>query len=560
MDNRSTRRHTQGMTKRPEIWQQAGHPAWLQLSAACARVARRAGARTDLVVRVHPGETMGLVGAPAAWYDSTTALLRVDARRVLAAERDDPRFIELATAAGRARHPVLVGVILQLAARAAHSAPAAERELGPWGAALEAARTQHLLVAQQPSARPHLRAAGRHQLSTTLRGNVTRGVPDGLVEAVLVLGLSAAGVLSSAETSAVRRDLIALLGSDALTTADEIIHRAVKLADPDRDQLTALADALAEVLGVAAGAGHDTGATAAAALDASASEARAMLQAAARGTAPVPKDDLSAARRHHARSAHRTTYRQGRREAQGTVHRNPSQELRREARSLARALRAALHPPGATELHGSRTPPGRLRLSEAMRADSQRSRGVVMTAQPWRQLRRIEPVDHSLRIGLSWDVSRSRSNAHERASEAAWALAWAARIVGAHFSAVSWNSAVRPVVWPDRVPATVAYPPCQGSSSGCVQSLRALDGALDLSSASGTRVVVVVSDGALPNRRHVADEVAELRRSGVRIVWLSDQAGAWNPPRARPLTVDPDASIVAGLTTLLTQALKLEDE
>jgi hypothetical protein len=411
-----------------------------------------------------------------------------------------------------------------------------------------------VLIAQQPAARPYLRAAGRHQLSTTLRGNVAPGVPEGIVEAVLVLALSSAGVLTTAEATAVRREVLGLLDPATMTTADQIIRRAVALGDPDRAELPALAEALAEILGAAGGA-DTTGSTATAALDAAASETAAALQAATRGPAPAPRDDVSAARRHHARNALRTAYKQGRREAEGTIHRDPSEELRRAARSLARALRSALHPPSATELHGSPTPPGRLRMSEAMRADSQRSRGVAVTAQPWRQLRRIEPVDHSLRIGLSWDVSRSRSAVHERASEAAWALAWASRIVGAHFSAVSWNSTVSPVVWPDRVPATVAFPPCHGSSSGCVQSLRALDGALGLSSATGTRVIVVVSDGALPNRRHVTDEVRELRQSGVRVVWLADSAGTWSPPQASPFTVEPNAPIVAGLTTLLTQAL-----
>lgn len=509
-------------------------------------------------MRVHPGETMSVPGQPPAWYDSASAELRIDAGRVLAPGVDDPRRVDLASAAGRARHPILVGVVLQLAARAAHSDPSIRLEADPWSGALEAARTQRLLVADQATARQFLRAAGRHQVSAALRGGATAGAHPWLLEATLVLGLAAAGVLAGADVGGLRHDLTELLGSDRAARVEGLVARAVALEDHSQADLVTIARELAALLDTSPGAATDAMKSAAAALEAAAADAFVSLHAASEGPTPAPRDPVTAARRHHAQNAHRTAYRHAGSEIDGTVHRDPSEPLRREARSLARTLRAAIHPPTATEMRASTVPPGRLRLSEAMRAESQHARAVPVTAKPWRQLHRIGPLDRSLKVGLSWDVSRSRSNVHERACEAAWALAWASRIVGASFSAVAWNSAPSPVVWPSRVPTTVAYPPCHGASSGCAQSLRALDGALGLSESVGTRVVVVVSDGALPNRRHVEAEVAELVAAGVRVVWLSDSPDSWCPGRARHITVGPGASVVPGLTGVLAHALSKE--
>lgn len=509
-------------------------------------------------MRVHPGETVSVPGQPPAWYDARSAELRIDAGRVLVPGVDDPRRVDLATATGRARHPVLVGVVLQLAARAAHSDPSIRFEGDPWSGALEAARTQRLLVADQATARQFLRAAGRHQVSTALRGGAMADAHPWLLEAALVLGLADAGVLAGADVGGLRRDLTTLLGTDRTARMEGLVARAVALDDHSQAGLVAIARELEALLDSSPDAPSDAVESAAAALDTAAADALATVHAASEGPTPAPRDPVTAARRHHAQNAHRTAYRQGRSEIDGTMHREPSEPLRREARSLARTLRAAIHPHTATEVRASTMPPGRLRLSEAMRAESQHARAVPVTAKPWRQLRRVEPLDRSLKVGLSWDVSRSRSTVHERACEAAWALAWASRIVGASFSAVAWNSAPSPVVWPSRVPTMVAYPPCHGASSGCAQSLRALDGALGLSESIGTRVVVVVSDGALPNRRHVEAEVAELVASGVRVVWLSDSPDSWSPGEARHIAVVPGASVVPGLTDVLAQALSEE--
>lgn len=99
-------------------------------------------------------------------------------------------------------------------------------------------------------------------------------------------------------------------------------------------------------------------------------------------------------------------------------------------------------------------------------------------------------------------------------------------------AAIAWNSNARPVVWPGHVPRHVIEPVCRGKSSGCPQSLRALDGALQLSGSTGPRVVVVLTDGRQPNHRYIDAEVEWLATSGVRVLWVTDRSDSWTPKRA----------------------------
>lgn len=184
-------------------------------------------------------------------------------------------------------------------------------------------------------------------------------------------------------------------------------------------------------------------------------------------------------------------------------------------------------------------PPGRLRLAEAMRREAQLAAGAEITARPWLEQRRRSVEFPRLTVGLSWDISRSRSEIHAAMADFAWVLARAVRDIGASMAAIAWNSALTPVVWPGRVPDAVREPACSGPSTGCPQSLRALDGALGLSGAPGARMAVVATDGRIGNRRLVREEVASLAAAGVTVVWLTPRPDPLAPRGATPVVV-PD--------------------
>ena len=80
----------------------------------------------------------------------------------------------------------------------------------------------------------------------------------------------------------------------------------------------------------------------------------------------------------------------------------------------------------------SATPPGRLRMREALSADAQRAAGALPTATPFtRTIRRRVPAP-PLRVGIACDVSGSMSAFAGPVASAAWILARAAEIGRAH--------------------------------------------------------------------------------------------------------------------------------
>jgi hypothetical protein len=142
-------------------------------------------------------------------------------------------------------------------------------------------------------------------------------------------------------------------------------------------------------------------------------------------------------------------------------------------------------------------------------------------------------------------------------ADLAWALAWAMAQVSGELAAVAWNSRARPVAWPGRVPVDVVEPGCSGGSSACPESLRALDGALDLRAGSGARVVVVTTDGRIANRRSVLDEVRSLVESGVVVLWVTHQPDPRTPSGAQNVVITDPATLVATVGSAICRSLEL---
>jgi hypothetical protein len=335
-----------------------------------------------------------------------------------------------------------------------------------------------------------------------------------------VLGLQAAGVLTTEEARAAHEHLVSTLGGARVTQLEEALQSARLLADGAADELRELARRVAALLGTSAD-GHaderrstgirvaiDTGGR----IDASSRRPQRSI---------VPREDeLAMAERELARAAATQTF--GERTTPiDLLSREPDAQLRRAAHTLANLLRRSRYRDADTTFVASVAPPGRLRLAEAMRREAQRAAEAQLTAQPWLQLRRRVTDEPPLRVGLSWDISRSQSPLHSRMADLAWALAWAMHHVDGRLAAVAWNSTAHAVHWPGRIPETIVEPPCGGTSSGCPQSLRALDGALDLQTPAGARLVVIATDGQVPNRRAIRVEIDRLVRHGVTVLWVT---------------------------------------
>lgn len=523
-------------------WLHPDSVAWIALSARLQRfVAGRSG-RADVVVRIAPHEPAGETWPSGYRHDIAEVLL--DARRVLDPRQDDPDVIDPRSAHDRAAHAALVGVACLAAAQATHTT------WDPPGDLTAAERDLVRSIEQVRAAARHVRshAADRRWVKAAvpcLFGSATR------VDGANLIGLAAGGLLAAGEVEPVRERLRAAIGTEAVDRIEETLRSTVGLADGDREAVLAAARSVARELGVARSPQPQAQADLARAMSA-AVEAAASSAVVTAVHSTLPGRDAVRAReaelnlRAIARSACASTFAKVPAAGRATL-REPDDELRQQARDLVDVLRRARFRAPAVSLVPSRTPPGRLRLGEVMRRDAQREAHAELTASPWRQARRRSVGQPRLRVGLSWDVSRSRSVLHGEIADAAWLLSTALARVEGEFAAVAWNSAAFPVVARGTVPREVVEPRCEGGSSGCPQSLRALDGALDLSHPEGARVVVVATDARIGHRRFVEAEIGALAASGVGVLWLTDGPDPRTPPGAVNVTRPARGTLGAGL-------------
>lgn len=498
---------------------------WVGLSARLQRVVAARSRRRDLVLRIAPDlgdDPRGWSG----WYRPDLAEVRLPAGAVLAAGAE-PSRVDVTTAAGRRADPRLVGALSLAGAHAAHTRWAPPAGPDPALDLLERLRVVRIQLDETPTDRPWLRAAA---------GLIATG-PWPLVA---LLGLGRAGLLDGAETAPARAHLQERLGPGVVADVESVVAVAVAADDDAIDLLRAQAEALATLLGAPDATDSPD----------STDELRRVLE---RVTQPSDEpgrhpsrpreEDLRLAERELAQAAAADVF-SAVADGARDVRRDPDPQLRQAARALAGALRRARYRAAEVTLAPSLVPPGRLRLAEAMRREAQRAAGAEVTARPWLRPRRRAVDQPPLRVGLSWDVSRSRSRLHPRMAELAWALSWAMRHVGGELAAVAWNSRVSAVQWPGRVPAQVVEPPCGGRSSACPQSLRALAGALDLDEPGGVRVVIVATDGQVPNRRAIGAEADRLARDGVSVLWVTSEVDPRPPAGVVPVVLaDPDTLV-----------------
>ncbi len=540
-------------------WPDAGADAWIALSSRLQRfVATRSG-RTDVVVRIAPGLRPDPGPAWSGVFRPGIAEVELDARTVLDEPLDDPAAIDPADGRDRARHPRLLGATALASAHAAHSIWVPPGDLpAPLQTAVQVLERTRVLTAHvrgRPVDRRRLRAAAPAFV-----------IPDPRWNSVDMLGLVTAGVIGENEALPARSALTESAGEEGLRAVMDLLSTTSLLADGDDTGLLAAARSLCSLLGVADAT--DTGTTDARdttpegpatprapasrrddpvglALDRLSAQARQVDD-----ELPSPfvqaSREIETAHRQHARAAFRATFEEPRRGLLPT-RREPDAPLRLQARVLADSLRRARFRHRSASTLPSATPPGVLRLAEAMRREAQRAAGARITARPWLQGRRREVDQPPLRVGLSWDVSGSRAPVHAGMADLAWALAWAMAHVEGELAAVAWGSTAVPVVWPGTVPSRVVEPPCGGGSSACPQSLRALDGALDLTRGTGLRLVIVMTDSRIAHRRIVRDEVDALVSSGVRVLWVTPVPDPRAPHGATALVLADPGTLVAEL-------------
>lgn len=219
-------------------------------------------------------------------------------------------------------------------------------------------------------------------------------------------------------------------------------------------------------------------------------------------------------------------------------HETPTAADLRYADDLAAQLRQARHRTPTSTPVPSAAPPGRMRGNQLLQAHAQRMTGQTVTAKPWATRRPNIPPEPPLTAGFVVDASGSMSRWYRSAAVAMWATTKVAREFGGSAAAVTFSGVITSIIGPAGPILNIPIPTHSGGSTGCPDAIRAVSGALRLPHSPGVRLLVVLTDSALPDRELIHPVTERLAAAGVTVVWAHcDRRGSgWAPRGAQLVT------------------------
>ena len=543
----------------------AGPPAaapWLALSAALTAQIPPIAGRDDLIVTCAPGAGHGAPGC----FLPALASIELDGRHLGV----DPATADPSRPSDRDRYPALWGVMTHEGAHAAHTRwtppPATTAAFADAALMLEESRIEAAHLGRRPGDRHWLRASATRLILDDFAASPAATPWDAARAAALLTARADAGVLDPAETAPVTAAAEAILGTARLGKLRDTWRAAHATADHDARAMTRLGRRWCRILGVTPDTPRpDDSPPAGPPSPLAEAIAEAVAAVAAADTPPPAPPGREAARaaettaRRKASAAAAEVFGTGDRATAIGGTRPPAETEKAAARRLARALRAAASPERTATTVASATPPGRLRMREALSADAQRAAGALPTATPFtRTIRRRVPAP-PLRVGIACDVSGSMMAFAAPVASAAWILARAAgAITGTRTATVIYGEKVRPVTRPGHVPAQVTeFTATDGTEKFC-RAIDALDDALTLARPGAARLLVIVSDGQYTEDERDGGQkrITRLARSGCGILWLAP-AGSWSKPmdHAQVAVLDDPAATAEAIAHAATRAL-----
>ena len=242
-----------------------------------------------------------------------------------------------------------------------------------------------------------------------------------------------------------------------------------------------------------------------------------------------------------------------------TGTRPPTPAEQAAARRLARALKHAATRDRVTTVTTSATPPGRLRMRDALAADAQRAAGAIPTAQPFTRTTRRHVPSPPLRVGIACDVSGSMNAFAAPIASAAWILARAvSHVPDATTATVIYGQHVRPVTHPGQTPTHIREFAATDATEKFTRAVDALDAALDLTRPGAARLLVIVSDGLYtPDERATGQQrITRLRASGCGILWIALSPATHAMSGADLLILSDPAAAADTIASAATRALR----
>jgi hypothetical protein len=189
-------------------------------------------------------------------------------------------------------------------------------------------------------------------------------------------------------------------------------------------------------------------------------------------------------------------------------------------------------------------PPGRLRTRAIVQGAALKAKGVMNTSEPWRRTVRKHTDDPTLTIGVMVDISGSMGDAMQPMATTAWVMSEAAKRVQARTAMVYYGQDVFPTLKPGQHLDQVNVYTAPDGTEKFDRAFKSLNGALNLLSGTGARLLVVVSDGCYtPFEMGKAEHwMKRCQESGVAVLWLPFE----NSGYAKHICRNSDAVILQG--------------
>lgn len=174
-------------------------------------------------------------------------------------------------------------------------------------------------------------------------------------------------------------------------------------------------------------------------------------------------------------------------------------------------------------------PAGRLNTRQLVARSAQWAAGLPVTAKPWTAMRSVPRTSTRLRLAVIVDASATMQRWAQTAAPLGWAAAHAVAEIGGQHTLWGFGGDAFPIVSSGVAPSKVPVVLDPGSgSAGAGAAIRSSTAEL---TGDGVGLIVVVTDGALPDETDVQDAVDDAVRAGFTVVWAMPDSGE---DRVRP--------------------------
>jgi len=211
------------------------------------------------------------------------------------------------------------------------------------------------------------------------------------------------------------------------------------------------------------------------------------------------------------------------------------------ARAITKAIESAHFRDVTRTITPSELPPGRFVIREAMNRQAQVSNRQAITAKPWKQTRRRSVENPPIKLIVLSDISGSMGAYQREVASFTWAMANGVKKIRGAVGALAWNGSGAPfhMIKPNsNISSTIDYYAAGGGSDGLPDAIRAADGLMNLGFGEGVRVMVVITDGDLPNRQAIQAEINLLTNRGVMVLWIVTTSYGFKPASTTVAVLD----------------------